>query len=131
MSLESGHFTIFNEGSIASRSRNEDHSLNPKSIFCPAEADPDEWEFKKLDNGRFILNCRGAPTGVEDDKVVAYVNKEDQKKVEEWTIIRREPEGLYMYVGPSSKCLLLSFSESHTQYRGQKQACVVGSPKGG
>lgn len=106
MSLNSGRFSIFNQGSLASRNRYKDHSLNPKGIFCPADGGkPGEWEFEKLENGRYILKCRGAPTGVEGDRVVAFLNNEDQ--VVEWNIIRQEPQGLYLYVGSFSKWLLL------------------------
>lgn len=111
MSLESGHFTIYHGGSITSRNRNEDQSSLPKGIFNPAEADPGDWELEKLGDGRYILKCRGSPTGIKDGRIVAYVNWKDQDKAVEWNITRQEPEGLYLYAGSFSRCLLLLISE--------------------
>lgn len=100
MSLSSGCFTILNfEDSNTTRNRREDKSNGPKGVFSPADSnEPGDWDIEKLDNGRYILRCRRAPTGVKNHLLYAFLD--EHNKPEEWVITRRQPTGLYSYVGP-------------------------------
>lgn len=105
MSLSSGRFTILGfGGSNTTRNHREDRSNGPKGVFSPADTnEPGDWEVEKLDNGRYILRCRKAPTGVKNNLLYAFLD--EHNKPEEWVITRRQPTGLYSYVGspPDSK----------------------------
>ncbi|KAE9385274.1 hypothetical protein BT96DRAFT_1092054 [Gymnopus androsaceus JB14] len=96
--IVSGHYTIANGTSIAGRNRIEDKSLRPKRICCPAEEglaltsvfQTTTWEIESLGNGRYKIKCGGAPTGVYDSHLCAFllIDEAEGGKAEEWTITK-------------------------------------------
>ncbi|KAF8586582.1 hypothetical protein K439DRAFT_1340544 [Ramaria rubella] len=92
--LPTDQYYIRNENDFAGRNRNEDKSLNPKGVFCPTDYNDPElastlcsWKLEALPNGRYRLKARGAPTGVQDGLLYAFLEEKD--KAEEWVITRR------------------------------------------
>jgi len=90
--LPTDQYYIRNEDTFAGRNLREDHSLNPKAVFCPTDdSDPQLWHLVALPNGRYILKIRGAPTGVLHKHLYAFLVEEGEP--EEWVITRRESGG--------------------------------------
>ncbi|KAJ3756393.1 serine protease inhibitor [Lentinula raphanica] len=85
MSLETGRYIIHNGDKVVSRKRAEDRSLNPKRIFLlDPSAEETTWIIEKVDDGKYFLNNRGAPTTHIDDHVFAIlIHQEDATK---WNI---------------------------------------------
>jgi len=72
----SRRFTIFNGQSNTTRNLAEDKSNNPKGVFSPADSkEGGDWELIRLPNGRFVMKCRGAPTGVKNGLLYAFPPK--------------------------------------------------------
>jgi hypothetical protein len=52
-----------------------------------------QWDVLGLDNGRYRLIARGAPTGEQDDLLYAFLFETESEKAEEWVITKREENG--------------------------------------
>ena len=50
-----------------------------------------QWDLERLDNGRYKLSARGAPTGAIDRLLFAFLIEGD--KAEEWVITKRKDDG--------------------------------------
>ncbi|KAF8586583.1 serine protease inhibitor [Ramaria rubella] len=89
--LPTDQYYIRNENTFAARNMREDRSLNPKGVFCPSESDPELWQLQALPNGRYRLKARGAPTGIKNKLLYAFLL--DESRAEEWIITKRKDEG--------------------------------------
>jgi hypothetical protein len=108
--LPTDQYYIRNEETFAGRDRHEDLSLLPKRVNCPTDGDlelastlrstlwpyshlfkPFQWHLERLDNGRYKLKTRGAPTGERNKLLFAFLI--DIDKAEEWIITKRKDDG--------------------------------------
>ncbi|KAF9445184.1 hypothetical protein P691DRAFT_777752 [Macrolepiota fuliginosa MF-IS2] len=82
----SGPYEIANcNGDIIGRLLTETHDLAPKPV-CAGTTDPHPiWDIRRLENGRYILSNRGAPTANIDDWLFALL--QHQEKRTEWEIL--------------------------------------------
>jgi len=52
-----------------------------------------QWDVVRLDNGRYKLIARGAPTGEKNNLLYAFLVETETDKAEEWVITKREDNG--------------------------------------
>ncbi|KAF8586585.1 serine protease inhibitor [Ramaria rubella] len=89
--LPTDQYYIRNDDNFAGRSLHEVHSLQPKPILSPTNNHDSLWILEALPNGRYKLKAGGAPTGVMDGFLYAFLIKEE--RAEEWVITKREHPG--------------------------------------
>jgi hypothetical protein len=77
------------------RSLHETRDLRPKKVSANTDDPHPIWDVKRLPNGNYFLSVRGAPTGVEEDRVVALLIEQEHKV--EWCLEELRP-GLLRYL---------------------------------
>ncbi|KDQ15369.1 hypothetical protein BOTBODRAFT_173862 [Botryobasidium botryosum FD-172 SS1] len=109
MPLESGEYIIeyLKFDQYIGRKFAEDKSLNPKQIVSiPPGVQAPKWQVEKIGDGKYKLSIGGAPTGVENREVYAFLMP-DGNPVEEW-LIQPFPEGgpedVYSIFGAGGHC---------------------------
>ncbi|KAH7922327.1 hypothetical protein BV22DRAFT_1037609 [Leucogyrophana mollusca] len=84
---------ILQEGSFVGRNTREDRSLRPKGIVSlPPGGQPAAWNVEQLEGGRYKLSIGGAPTGVINNALYAFLLGEPY---EEWIITYRPNHRAY------------------------------------
>ncbi|KAI0070849.1 hypothetical protein K474DRAFT_1712957 [Panus rudis PR-1116 ss-1] len=101
MTLEDGIYIIQNqrEGKPSvGRDEREDKSLLPKKVITlPEGVLAPRWEVKKVDENKYRLSVRGAPTGILDDFVFAFLTDAPSEKAENWHIQEQPQHGVNIY----------------------------------
>ncbi|KAE9391939.1 hypothetical protein BT96DRAFT_924982 [Gymnopus androsaceus JB14] len=94
MSLSSGKYFILNNSNgkddFAGRNLIEDMSPLPKRVCCPAQGitpfmQETAWDILSIGGDAYQLKSRGAPVGVKDGLLVAYIITE-QASDQQWII---------------------------------------------
>ncbi|KAF8882225.1 hypothetical protein BD779DRAFT_1787957 [Infundibulicybe gibba] len=95
--LESGIYIVSSkkDGVYVGRGLNEDMSLLPKAVLSlPPGVRAPFWIVEKLKDDHYRLKIEGAPTGVKDKHVFAFLMENDDKP-EDWVIKHRDFHDAY------------------------------------
>ncbi|KAJ3561009.1 hypothetical protein NP233_g10463 [Leucocoprinus birnbaumii] len=90
MELETGYYRIKSlTQKIIGRALHESSDSSPKPILSKTDDKNAVWLVEKLENGRYRLSTKGAPTGVDPHNLNAVVALlDDQEDAVEWDLIR-------------------------------------------